>query len=89
MVVFFFFLKVGVHGIRIEFVNEKGVKRTATYLPEVAKEQGELDKWNFNKQYFIVLLTKKQENGVCCCSPQLQLRLSAFFPLNIYQILIE
>ncbi|XP_075425764.1 AMMECR1-like protein isoform X2 [Ascaphus truei] len=32
--------EVGVHGIRIEFLNEKGVKRTATYLPEVAKEQG-------------------------------------------------
>ncbi|XP_032643970.2 nuclear protein AMMECR1 isoform X1 [Chelonoidis abingdonii] len=32
--------EVGVHGIRIEFVNEKGSKRTATYLPEVAKEQG-------------------------------------------------
>ncbi|XP_026534355.1 AMME syndrome candidate gene 1 protein isoform X2 [Pseudonaja textilis] len=31
---------VGVHGIRIEFINEKGSKRTATYLPEVAKEQG-------------------------------------------------
>lgn len=34
------FLQVGVHGIRIEFINEKGSKRTATYLPEVAKEQG-------------------------------------------------
>lgn len=34
---------MGVHGIRIEFFNEKGSKRTATYLPEVAKEQG---KWN-------------------------------------------
>lgn len=33
-------LQVGVHGIRIEFINEKGSKRTATYLPEVAKEQG-------------------------------------------------
>ncbi|KAF5305502.1 hypothetical protein FQA39_LY01593 [Lamprigera yunnana] len=32
--------EVGVHGIRIEFVNEKGNKRTATYLPEVATEQG-------------------------------------------------
>ncbi|KAK4881697.1 hypothetical protein RN001_005016 [Aquatica leii] len=32
--------EVGVHGIRIEFVNEKGNKRTATYLPEVAVEQG-------------------------------------------------
>lgn len=31
---------VGVHGIRIEFQNEKGNKRTATYLPEVAPEQG-------------------------------------------------
>ncbi|KFQ07610.1 AMERL protein, partial [Haliaeetus albicilla] len=34
-----FHLQVGIHGIRIEFINEKGVKRTATYLPEVAKEQ--------------------------------------------------
>lgn len=32
--------EVGVHGIRIEFINEKGNKRTATYLPEVAPEQG-------------------------------------------------
>lgn len=33
--------EIGVHGIRIEFTNEKGNKRTATYLPEVASEQGE------------------------------------------------
>lgn len=32
--------QVGVHGIRIEFLNEKGHKKTATYLPEVAIEQG-------------------------------------------------
>ncbi|XP_076234124.1 AMMECR1-like protein isoform X1 [Calliopsis andreniformis] len=32
--------EVGVHGIRIEFHNEKGNKRTATYLPDVAREQG-------------------------------------------------
>jgi hypothetical protein len=32
--------EVGIHGIRIEFVNEKGHKKTATYLPEVAPEQG-------------------------------------------------
>ncbi|XP_031557473.1 AMME syndrome candidate gene 1 protein-like [Actinia tenebrosa] len=32
--------EIGVHGLRIEFLNEKGHKRTATYLPEVAKEQG-------------------------------------------------
>ncbi|KAM8966024.1 nuclear protein AMMECR1-like [Sarcophilus harrisii] len=37
--------EVGVHGIKIEFINEKGSKRTATYLPEVAKEQG----WNHNQ----------------------------------------
>lgn len=36
--------EVGVHGIRIEFHNEKGNKRTATYLPEVASEQGDLSK---------------------------------------------
>lgn len=33
---------VGVHGIRIEFLNERGARRSATYLPEVAHEQG----WN-------------------------------------------
>jgi AMME syndrome candidate gene 1 protein len=32
---------LGVHGIRIEFLNEKGSKRSATYLPAVATEQGE------------------------------------------------
>jgi len=32
--------EVGIHGIRIEFVNERGHRKTATYLPEVAKEQG-------------------------------------------------
>jgi uncharacterized protein (TIGR00296 family) len=33
---------IGLHGIRIEFLNERGAKRSATYLPEVAHEQG----WN-------------------------------------------
>jgi uncharacterized protein (TIGR00296 family) len=33
---------IGRHGIRIEFLNERGAKRSATYLPEVAREQG----WN-------------------------------------------
>ncbi|CAL1275622.1 unnamed protein product [Larinioides sclopetarius] len=32
--------QIGIHGIRIEFNTEKGYKRTATYLPEVAPEQG-------------------------------------------------
>lgn len=31
---------LGVHGIRIEFHNERGSKKTATYLPQVAPEQG-------------------------------------------------
>ena len=33
---------IGVHGIRIEFLTEKGSRRTATFLPEVAQDQG----WN-------------------------------------------
>lgn len=32
--------QIGRHGIRIEFQNERGHKRIATYLPEVASEQG-------------------------------------------------
>ncbi|XP_026315650.1 uncharacterized protein CG5902 [Hyposmocoma kahamanoa] len=32
--------KLGKHGIRIEFISERGSKRTATYLPQVASEQG-------------------------------------------------
>jgi AMMECR1 domain-containing protein len=32
--------EIGTHGIRIEFFNERGVKKTATYLPEVPPEQG-------------------------------------------------
>jgi AMME syndrome candidate gene 1 protein len=30
---------IGKHGIRIDFYNEKGQKRSATYLPEIASEQ--------------------------------------------------
>jgi AMMECR1 domain-containing protein len=33
-------IKSGVHGIRIEFNNERGSRRSATYLPKVATEQG-------------------------------------------------
>lgn len=32
-------MQIGVHGIRIEFETEKGHHRSATYLPEIAKEQ--------------------------------------------------
>lgn len=31
--------QIGKHGVRIEFYNERGHKRNATYLPEVAQEQ--------------------------------------------------
>ena len=34
--------EIGIHGIRIEFFNERGVKKTATYLPEVPPEQGKV-----------------------------------------------
>ena len=34
-----FDLQIGIHGIRIEFLNN-GHRKTATYLPEVSKEQG-------------------------------------------------
>jgi len=30
---------VGIHGIRIEFIDDKGINRLATYLPNVAIEQ--------------------------------------------------
>lgn len=36
---------LGVHGIRIEFLTERGSKRSATYLPQVATEQG----WDMNE----------------------------------------
>ncbi|XP_071798055.1 AMMECR1-like protein [Asterias amurensis] len=45
--------EVGIHGIRIEFYNEKGAKKTATYLPEVASEQ------NWNKEQTIDSLLRK------------------------------
>jgi len=32
--------EIGIHGIRIEFYNERGARKTATYLPEVPSEQG-------------------------------------------------
>lgn len=37
--------QIGVHGIRIEFNNERNHQKTATYLPEVSKEQG----WNHSQ----------------------------------------
>lgn len=48
--------EVGVHGIRIEFINEKGNKRTATYLPEVAPEQGNVGSVFCGAHYVFKLL---------------------------------
>ncbi|XP_033118252.1 AMME syndrome candidate gene 1 protein homolog [Anneissia japonica] len=45
--------EIGRHGIRIEFTNEKGSSKSATYLPEVASEQG----WN-RRQTLEALLRK-------------------------------
>jgi len=45
--------EIGKHGIIIEFVDPKGKKRRATYLPEVAPEQG------WNKQETIDSLISK------------------------------
>lgn len=45
--------QVGVHGIRIEFVNERGQVRTATYLPEVSSEQG------WDQEVTVINLLKK------------------------------
>lgn len=52
--------EVGVHGIRIEFHNEKGNKRTATYLPEVATEQGMTHSDLIRVLMFVCLLRIKQ-----------------------------
>jgi AMMECR1 domain-containing protein len=49
--------EVGVHGIRIEFHNEKGSKRTATYLPEVAPEQG-------TRAFFLAYFPSKMKVGI-------------------------
>jgi AMMECR1 domain-containing protein len=58
---------LGVHGIRIEFLNDRGSKRSATYLPKVATEQGEhfeiLIKFNsYLKFEFLLRLGSNPDN---------------------------
>lgn len=61
--------QIGVHGIRIEFHNEKGSKKAATYLPEVSLEQG----WNhiqtidslLRKGGFKGAITSETRTSVC------------------------
>lgn len=42
--------EVGTHGIRIEFHSDRGSRRTATYLPEVATEQGTSKLWLISRR---------------------------------------
>lgn len=49
--------EVGVNGIRIEFLSDRGGRRSATYLPEVASEQG------WSKEEAIDSLLKKGGAG--------------------------
>lgn len=54
--------------LRIEFYNERGVKRTATYLPEVAPEQG--NNWNWQSLKLALTL-----NTSCCLQAGTRFRL--------------
>ncbi|XP_021351300.1 AMME syndrome candidate gene 1 protein-like [Mizuhopecten yessoensis] len=65
--------EVGTHGIRIEFLNEKGHKKTATYLPEVAIEQG----WNI-EQTIDSLLRKGGFRGTITNEVRRNLRLTRY-----------
>ena len=66
--------EVGTHGIRIEFLSDRG-RRTATYLPEVAVEQGILlvaAKWQhdfpmiFNSTTLHQVGTGCKRSTLCC-----------------------
>jgi len=65
--------EIGIHGIRIEFQTEKGSKRTATYLPEVAPEQG----WD-RIQTIDSLLRKGGFKGVITNDVRLSIRLTRY-----------
>jgi len=65
--------EIGIHGIRIEFLTEKGSKRTATYLPEVAPEQG----WD-RIQTIDSLLRKGGFKGVITNDVRLSIRLTRY-----------
>jgi uncharacterized protein (TIGR00296 family) len=65
--------EIGVHGIRIEFHTERGSKRTATYLPEVAPEQG----WD-RIQTIDSLLRKGGYKGVITNEVRLSIRLTRY-----------
>lgn len=53
--------QIGLHGIRIEFYTEKGYKRTATFLPGVAPEQGYSFVTSRIELFFLILLASSVE----------------------------
>ncbi|KAG8200659.1 hypothetical protein JTE90_022280 [Oedothorax gibbosus] len=65
--------QIGTHGIRIEFNTEKGYKRTATYLPEVAPEQG----WD-QIQTIDSLLRKGGYKGIITTDVRKSIRLTRY-----------
>ena len=54
---------IGVHGIRIEFYNDRGAKKTATYLPEVAAEQGEERETDSATDFVYCVAVKQRVSG--------------------------
>ncbi|UYV71135.1 AMMECR1L [Cordylochernes scorpioides] len=65
--------EIGMHGIRIEFCTEKGSRRTATYLPEVATEQG----WD-RVQTIDSLLRKGGFKGIITLDVRKSIRLTRY-----------
>ncbi|KAM7543025.1 hypothetical protein Aperf_G00000005456 [Anoplocephala perfoliata] len=65
--------RIGVHGIRIEFVTERGSQRSATYLPEVASEQG----WS-HQETIDSLLRKGGYRGTITESVRTSIRLTRY-----------
>lgn len=75
---------LGVHGIRIEFINERGSKRSATYLPAVATEQG----WD-QIQTIDSLLRKGGYRGQITNSTRSSIKLTRYTSQEIQMSYIE
>lgn len=62
---------LGFHGIRIEFLNERGSKRSATYLPKVATEQGKSNTtstWHWVNIFLKLQAGIKSRQSIPCCA---------------------
>ncbi|KAG1142094.1 hypothetical protein G6F38_007974 [Rhizopus arrhizus] len=70
--------EIGVHGIWIEFIQQDGEKETATYLPEVIKEQGwtkeEAIRSLLRKGGYYGNITKEYYNQICLVIKQYENR---------------